>query len=294
MGHRIRLFCCALLCGSLAWPAPASATRQPQAADRDAQIGYVDYSADEVTLIRVQRGSVTRIVLAADEHILLNGAATGYAADCGKPEQAWCIRADQGGNQIVVRPKDNATGNNLELRTDQRDYSFRFEASDSARAAHASWAAAAAPPMLRVIFRYPSAPTGLQGAASAAKPDAARIVAAARAIPRNWRYTMQALDGADDIAPQLAFDDGRFTYFQFAASAELPTIYVVSAAGEEARVNFHIDPHDPGLVVVQRLGRRFVLRLGAAAVGIWNEAFDVQGLRPGDNTTVDGVVRELR
>jgi len=48
------------------------------------------------------------------------------------------------------------------------------------------------------------------------------------------------------------------------------------------------------MVVVERLGRRFMLRLGVATVGIWNEAFDAEGRRPVDNTTVEGVARELR
>ena len=275
-----------LLCCPLAWPLWAHAARQPIPASQDAQIGFIDYMSDEVTLIRVQRGTATRIVLAADEHILSDGAATGFPADCSKPEQAWCMRADPGGNQIVVRPKENATHNNLELRTDKRDYSFRFDTADTIRPNSDSLA------LLRVIFRYPATVPAL--AANAAAPDPAQLLRAAHPVPRNWRYTMQALAGADDITPALVFDDGRFTYFQFAASREVPTIYAISAAGEEARVNFHIDQHDPGMVVVERLGRRFMLRLGVATVGIWNEAFDAEGRRPVDNTTVEGVARELR
>jgi len=289
-----RFLSLALLGWPLAWPMIAGAVRQPMSGGMDEQIAYVDYAVDEVTLIRVRRGTVTRIVLAADEHILADGAATGYAADCSKPEQAWCIRADQGGNQIVVRPKADATDNNMELRTDKRDYSFRFDATAPVTMPRGARQHADGPPLLRVMFRYPSSAPAVQTTEAVAQPDAAQIVRAAQPMPRNWRYTMQALPGADDITPALAFDDGRFTYFQFAANREMPTVYVVSAAGEEARVNFHIDQHDPGLVVVERLGRRFVLRLGAATVGIWNEAFDAEGVRPAGNTSVDGVVREWR
>jgi type IV secretion system protein VirB9 len=82
---------------------------------------------------------------------------------------------------------------------------------------------------------------------------------------------MQLLEGSEEIAPVLVFDDGRFTYFRFQASRELPSLFQVSPAGEETRVNFHIEED---LAVAQRTGRRFVLRQGRAAVGIWNDAFD--------------------
>jgi len=48
------------------------------------------------------------------------------------------------------------------------------------------------------------------------------------------------------------------------------------------------------LAVVQRMGRRFVLRLGRGAVGVWNDGFDAEGIPPVAGTTVDGVDRALR
>lgn len=100
--------------------------------------------------------------------------------------------------------------------------------------------------------------------------------------------------GADDITPALVFDDGRFTYFRFPANREVPTIYVVSSAGDEARVNFHIDQGAPEFTVVERMGRRFMLRLGTASVSVWNDAFDSYGTPPADGTTIDGLIRSIR
>ena len=37
-----------------------------------------------------------------------------------------------------------------------------------------------------------------------------------------------------------------------------------------------------------------MLRAGSAVVGLWNEAFDLDGKPPGDGTTVPGVQRALR
>ncbi len=281
--------------------AQAGAAQTPQPVGGDPQVRYAVYRPDEVTVITVQRGAVTRIVLASDEKILRDGTATGFPADCAKAELEWCMHAEPGSNQVLVKPKDGATHNNLELRTDKRDYSFRFEvANDAPKRGAPSHAYDNV--VYRVSFRYPQAPRTqqleqlLHTASSLPKApvDADAVIQAARPQPRNWRYSMQVLPGADDIVPAIVFDDGRFTYFQFPANRELPTIYYVAPAGEEARVNFHIDAHDSGLAVVERMGRRFVLRLGGATIGVWNDAFDSYGVPPKDGTTVDGLVRAVR
>lgn len=280
--------------------APCRAAQLPQPAKNDIRIRYVNYSRDDVTVINVQRGTATRIVLAEDEKIVRDGSASGFPADCSKTELEWCVRAEVGASQVLVKPKDRATHNNLELKTDKRDYSFVFHVlPDASVRAKRGTAAASQVPMYRVIFRYPppalavTAPPGTNGIAAPPSGQAllAERLGAARATPRNWKYSKQASPGSADIAPALVFDDGRFTYFRFPANRELPTIFYVSPTGEEGRVNFHMDDHDPELVVVERTGRRFVLRLGAAAVGIWNDAFDPDGVAPADGTTVSGVAR---
>lgn len=109
--------------------------------------------------------------------------------------------------------------------------------------------------------------------------------------PRNWKYSMEVLPGGKDIAPALVFDDGRFTYFSFPPNHETPAIFFLSPLGEETRLNFHMEK---GLAVVQRMGRRFVLRLGEAVVGIWNESYDSTGVPTVEGTTVSGITRTLR
>lgn len=281
----------------------AIAAQLPVAGLHDQRVRYVDYNQDDVTVIYVQRGTATRIILADDEKILRDSSATGFAADCGKAELEWCIRADVGANQVLVKPKTGATHNNLELKTDKRDYSFAFTVLPDARpspgGALAPSTGSGRVPMYRVSFRYPSV-ARLDDKGNAVPDEAtermrlAARLSMARPKPRNWHYTMQILKGAQDIAPSLVFDDGRFTYFRFPANREIPAIFFVSPTGEEGRVNVHMNEHDPALVVAERLGRRFVLRLGVAAVGVWNEAFDATGVAARHGTTVDGVSRELR
>ena len=279
----------------------AAAAEVPEPGASDPRVRFVTYKPDQVTAVTVQRGSVTRLVLGDDEHIAV--AATGFSADCAKAELEWCVRADIGTNQIWVKPKDHATSNNLEVKTDKRDYSFEFKVLKDPVADRDSRHALRAEPMYRVIFRYPMRtpplPPGLLGlgAMSAAPPIAeekaivAERLAAAKPSPRNWDYSMQVLSGGDEIAPTLVFDDGRFTYFKFPANREVPSIFYISPNGEEQRINFHMEGD---IAVVQRMGRRFVLRLGEAVVGVWDDSFDVDGVAPVAGVTVDGVSRDPR
>jgi type IV secretion system protein VirB9 len=266
----------------------------PEPGPNDSRIRYVTYSKDDVTEIYVERGETTRLVLGDDEKIEMAG--TGFPADCKNEALEWCIHADKGENEIWVKPKDGATRNNLELKTNKHDYSIEFKVGS----AHGRKQAGG---MYRVIFRYPiqlpplATVMALQGASANAKHEASEKVllddrlAADKPTPRNWNYTMQVLKGGEDIAPSLVFDDGRFTYLQFPANREVPSIFYVSPAGEEARINWTMKGD---LVEVQRLGRRFVLRLGDAVVGVWNDSFDPNGVAPKNGTTVQGVDRVLK
>jgi type IV secretion system protein VirB9 len=285
---------------------PAFAVDLPVPGQNDPRVRYVTYKKDDVTVVKVRRGTATRIVLGNDEQIIKDGAASGFVADCSKPELEWCIRADVGSNQIWVKPKDNATYNNLELKTDKRDYSFEFKVlSDVKGAKGVPGKALANEPMFRVIFKYPVPMTSLasllmntgMNQVSPAVSERATVdarLADAAAKPRNWKYTIKVMKGGEDIAPSLIFDDGRFTYFRFPANRKIPTIEQISSSGEPGRVSYHMDENDPDLVVVEQLGKQFVLRINSAVVGVWNEAFDPDGVAPKSGTTVDGVARIIR
>lgn len=292
----VALFCSGISSNAAEIPAPG---------DGDQRVRYVTYHKDEVTKVTVRRGVVTRIVLGDDERIVIAGS--GFLADCAKQEAEWCIRADVGTNQVWVKPKDQATHNNLEIRTDKRDYSLEFTVVGDARIGRKQNAGQGKrgtdDPMYRVIFRHPLVPSNpaimsaMQASAHRAKHVREKTDLLHERLdsfapePRNWSYSMEVLPGGDDIAPALVFDDGRFTYFQFTPNREIPAIFYYSPLGEETRINFHMEKD---LAVVQRMGRRFVLRLGEAVVGIWNDAYDKTGVPAIEGTTVSGITRTLR
>ena len=74
--------------------------------------------------------------------------------------------------------------------------------------------------------------------------------------------------------PTLVFDDGRFTYLRFPGNREIPAVFHVLGDGGETLVNARMEDD---LLVVDRVSRRLMLRAGSAVVGLWNEAFDLDG-----------------
>jgi len=238
----------------------------------DPRIRSVDYVADGVISVPVSKGVVTRIVLERGEKII--AAATGVPSKCDNDQHLWCVVADADANEVWVKPKPGATHNNLELKTDRRDYSFDLEVG--------------AVTTYRVMVHYAADPDGAARAPSEAQLVANRL-AVAQPQPKNVNYSLEANGKGADITPKAVFDDGRFTYFRFPGNSELPTIFIIGSDGKEARTNFNMSGDD---MVVQRLGRQFVLRLGKSVVSVWNDSFDSQGVAPKDGTTVAGIARE--
>lgn len=249
-----------------------------------------------VVTVPVRRGVVTLVVLDADEAIM--EVAAGLGGDCLKAESAWCVAAQPGGRHLFVKPKSSASApNNLAVVTDHRTHSFRFVVlADGDPAA----------PVYRLVVKAPSraAPVAQRLLPAASQLAALPVIAPAtpsrqlveerlQARPQvvNSRYSFAAGEGSQDIVPSLVFDDGRFTYLRIAGNREVPAVFQVLGDGSETPVNARMEDE---LLVVDRVSRRLMLRAGSAVVGLWNEAFDLDGRPPADGTTVPGVRRVLR
>jgi type IV secretion system protein VirB9 len=111
------------------------------------------------------------------------------------------------------------------------------------------------------------------------------------AAVRNKDYSVAVGEFSSDIVPTMVFDDGTKTYFSFPNNRPLPAIFETVADQSEEMVNVHVDGDQ---LVVDRVSRRFVLRLGNSVASIVNEAFDIDGVAPVDGTTVPGVRRAMR
>lgn len=288
-----RVVACALVLA--AWAGSTASAADGQLADP--RLREVLYDPHAVVTVPVKRGVVTLVVLDADESIA--EVAAGLGGDCAKTEAAWCVAAQPGGRTLFVKAKSSASApNNLAVVTDRRTHSFRFVvlADNDPKM-----------PVYRLVIKAPAARPAPP--ARLAQRDAAPVMALpavppppspseviaqrlqAKAQVRNANYSIAEGSGSEDIVPTLVFDDGRFTYFRFPGNREVPAVFHVLGDGSETLVNARMEDD---LLVVDRVSRRLMLRSGSSVVGVWNEAFDLDGVPPSDGTTVPGVHRSFK
>jgi type IV secretion system protein VirB9 len=282
-----------------AWLVAASfgALTTHQAAAQDApdpRLREVWYDPQSVVTVFVKRGVVTDIVLDANEAI--TDVASGLGADCAKPDSSWCVAAQPGGRHLFVKPKSTAgAANNIAVVTDKRTHSFRFVvlADRDARQPVYRLSVKAATPA-PIMSPTPLAPVAALAIAEPSPPSPAEFVKerlTAAPQPVNSSYSIAEGKGSEDIVPTLVFDDGRFTYLRFPNNREVPAIFHVLPDGSETVVNARMEGD---LLVADRVSRRLMLRAGSAVVGVWNDAFDLDGVPPSNGTTVSGVDRSLK
>lgn len=274
------------------------------AVDRtDPRVRVEHYSAQSVVTVYAKRGVTTHIQLDRDEQI--DYVATGVGGDCGKATDSWCVIAPMHGNQMFIKPKSTAEGsNNIAVATDRRAYSLRFVVvgdEDTREPVYRLTFAYDEPKRVAAITPAPQVEAAPQPLVVVPMPSAKETVKERlKEAPqvRNAQYSMAIGKRSGDIVPTLVFDDGRFTYFKYPNNREVPAVFEVSEDGQESVVNVRMELNpDTGqrdLVVADRVARRFYLRRGKAVVGIWNDAFDLDGVPPANGTTVAGVERVLR
>ena len=263
----------------------------------DPRLREVLYDPKAVVTVPVKRGVVTLVVLDADESI--TEVAAGLGGDCTKAEAAWCIAAQAGGRNLFVKAKSSASApNNLAVVTDRRTHSFRFVVlADGDPKAPVYRLTVKAPavrsaPVSRLTLRDAGPLMALPAVPPPPSPQ--EVIAErmqAKAQVRNSNYSVAEGSGSEDIVPALIFDDGRFTYFRFPGNREVPAVFHVLGDGSETLVNARMEDD---LLVVDRVSRKLMLRSGSAVVGIWNEAFDLDGVPPGGGTTVPSVERTFK
>ena len=275
-----RLTSFALLCASLI---SATAQAQPIAEHPapDPRLRTVVFAADRVVDMPVRRGQITQIVLGDDEQIV-GVPVSGKGANCSDDSHTWCIA--QQGRDLFVKPKSGATATNLLVVTDRRRHAFLLHPVDGAGLT-----------LMRLTVAAPLLPRRPPVAMAPPQPSAQELIAERWQVKpnvRNTAYSVATGKDSDDIVPVMVFDDGTQTYFSFPNNRPLPTVFQIAPDGSEEMVNARMDPDD--LLVADRVGRRFVLRLGESVAAIINDAFDLDGVPPKDGTTVPGVARILK
>ena len=256
-------------------------TRLTQRAAADPRLRTVVFAADSVVDVPVRRGQITQIVLGDDEQIV-GVPVSGKGANCGDETHTWCVARQ--GRDLFVKPKTGATSTNLIVVTDRRGHAFLLHPVEGAGLA-----------LMRLTVAAPMVPRPVLVASAPPLPTAKELIDGrwqTKPAVRNSAYSVATGKDSDDVVPVMVFDDGTQTYFSFPNNRPIPTVFQIAPDGSEEMVNARMDADD--LLVADRVGRRFVLRLGQSVAAIINDAFDLDGVPPKDGTTVLGVARVVK
>ena len=239
-------------------------------------LDYDEDAQDKSIPILTKRGFVTQIDFGKGESIESLGATSQAAALTGDAD-GWIVVVRKGDRHLYLKPKSEAYPSNLLVVTNRYNYAFELRILPDESRSDGVW---------RLSFRYPN--DGLSNAEVRANQ-----VAYALGSPtekRNLKYRIELIRGNGDILPKKAWDDGRFTYIAMGNNHEIPAAFKLDGNDGESTVNLHTEGQ---LLVIHEVARRFLLRLDKQEVGIWNEAFDPDGMANTTGTASSEVVREV-
>ena len=238
-------------------------------------LDYDEDAQDKPIPILTQRGFVTQIDFGRGETIESLGGTSQAAALTGDAD-GWIVVGRKGDRHLYLKPKSEAYPSNLLVVTNRYNYAFELRILPDDARARGVW---------RLSFRYPN--DGLSSAEVRANQVAYALGAPTE--KRNLKYRVELIRGNGDILPKRVWDDGRFTYIAMGNNREIPAAFKVDGNDTESTLNLHTEGQ---LLVIHEVARRFLLRLDQQEVGIWNEAFDPDGMANTTGTASSEVVRE--
>lgn len=223
----------------------------PAAAQVAPNIRYVDYNIDGVIRLTGHTGYQMMLEFEPGEKI----ETVGIGDSSG-----WQVTPNGAGTIMFLKPIGLPPTTNLSIITNLRRYNLELLAKSGLRVPQSQITYA-------VRFRY--AKKAGSGVPKTAPPP---LIAT---LPEFWNRSY-SYDGAKANVPELVFDDGKATYFQFAPGSSSPAIFSVTPDAGESIVNFAIrGPY----TVVEQIAPQFVLRHGREVTIIFNDAYTT--LSPG-------------
>ena len=239
-------------------------------------LDYDEAAQDKAIPILTKRGFVTQIDFGRGEAIESLGGTSQAAALTGDAD-GWIVVGRKGDRHLYLKPKSEAYPSNLLVVTNRYNYAFELRILSDESRSDGVW---------RLSFRYPN--DGLSSAEVRANQVAYALGAPME--KRNLKYRIELIQGNGDILPKKVWDDGRFTYIAMGNNREIPAAFKVDGNDGEKTLNLHTEGQ---LLVIHEVARRFLLRLDKQEVGIWNEAFDPDGMANTSGTASPEVVREV-
>lgn len=199
---------------------PAVAAVTPQPGPGDSHIQTVEYSAQQVVLLRVSLNYALTIEFSPDERV--ENVSVGNSG-------AWQVAVNRSANRLFVKPAEMSSDTDMTVVTDTRIYTFQLQATPSPD-----------PSMAFVLsFTYPRAPQE-------------KLSAAPAAVASVYRF-----DGARELRPLSMTDDGRATTIAWPENAPFPQVSVVGEDGKESLANGAVRE---GRYVIDQVADRYVFR----------------------------------
>ena len=246
----------ALLSGSIAYAASI-----PNHAHQDSRIQYVDYDPDNVVKIRAKIGHTVTVQLDKSEDAEKGVVAMGDA-------QAWNMAVKQ--NNLIFKPTATSPATNLTVITDKRTYVFDLSLTGCVRGKKKRCVDIQQPTYL-LRFHYPTEEEKARRKRVAQQERALNMMVkfglSKETAKLNYLYYGK---GDKAIAPSAIWDDGRFTYIQYADNRDLPAVYKINPDGSEMLVNSHMEED---VIVVHETAPKLVIRLGESVLGVENKGY---------------------
>lgn len=241
----------------------------------------VDYDADSqstVVPVLTKLGFATQLFFAPGERI---EACAAGSTPCvfGGDSDGWVLLGKVGDDSITLKPGLAAANTNLLVKTNLYRYAFDLRVLGEKEKQNGNWT---------IAFQHSSIE---QSPAEKGRVLLDERLNSSVRIKRNTNYTMQKIEGTEEIIPNQVWDDGRFTYIRIPNNRSIPTIFKVAPDNQESMVESHLEND---VLVAHQVAPRWVLRLSNQVVGIWNESYDPDGVPAVNGTTIPGVIRVVK
>lgn len=235
------------------------ANQMPRALSTDNRMRIVPYNQNNVVTVQGQEMTITTLQFGDDE--IVQGVKVGDSV-------AWEATTNKAHpNMLFIKPTIPDADTNMTVLTNLHVYNFRLLVPSSQLDSPLKPA-----PTYNVRFTYPLA-EAQEVAAKAAIADRERnaVVAdnEASSLDWNWGYSFSCRCQTD-LVPIRAFDDGKFTYFQFAPHSQIPAIFIVDGEGHESLANWHMKGE---YVVIQKTAKQFSMRSGSIQSCVFNDKY---------------------
>ncbi|MGS1117416.1 TrbG/VirB9 family P-type conjugative transfer protein [Castellaniella sp. UC4442_H9] len=217
----------------------------PRSYKADSRVRYATYNPENVIQLDAVLGVATMIELEPGEK---------YVYHVYGDSKAYSFTTKD--NYLFFKPIAEQADTNLLVLTNRRSYQFKVNYyEDRAKA------------LFKLVMRYPESEAAANHAAQQRETVSEDLAKAG--APMNWQgYTMS---GDRVLAPIHAWDDGRQTWLQFAPDTDLPTVYRVTADGQETVANFHMA--GARTMVLHQTSALWYLRSGKTVLALHNEAY---------------------